>query len=320
MLISIVIRTLNEAEHLGNLLSMIDKQTWPENQVETVIVDSGSSDGTLEIARNHGARITTITKSEFSFGKSLNLGCEFSGGDIIVMISGHCVPVSDDWLFQLCKPLIEGKVSYTYGRQIGDDTSNFSERRIFAKYFPSQSAVPQAGFFCNNANAAILRSAWSAHLFDEGITGLEDMELAKRLIGSGHRVGYVAEAPVFHYHKEKWGQIRHRFEREAIALRTIMPEIHLRPLDVLRFIVASTIGDWWTAWRNGNSSTSALDMFRYRYNQYFGSYSGNHEHRILSQEAKERFFFPTPAKENHDDEWLKAMRRPSTNEGQQPES
>ena len=217
MLISIVIRTLNEARHLDDLLTMIARQESPEAEVETVLVDSGSTDGTLEIAKAHGCRITHIDKSEFSFGRSLNRGCGFARGDLLVLISGHCVPVDNQWLKTLCQPLRSGAVSYSYGRQIGDDTSNYSERRIFATYFPAVSAVPQDGFFCNNANAALTRAAWDAYRFDEELTGLEDMALSKRLHEAGHKIGYVADAPVFHHHQESWPTIRRRFEREAIV-------------------------------------------------------------------------------------------------------
>lgn len=316
---SIVIRTLNEARHLGDLLAMVARQRTGGLEVETVLVDSGSTDGTVEIARAHGARVVTIAKSEFSFGRSLNRGCAAATGEILVMVSGHCVPVDEDWLATLCRPLVEGTVSYAYGRQIGDDDSNYSERRIFAKYFPETSRLPQEGFFCNNANSALLRGAWQAHRFDEELTGLEDMELARRLVGAGHRIGYVAGAPVFHHHRESWAQVRRRFEREAIALRSIMPEVHLSRLDLLRFVVASTLGDWRSARRNGITSTSRADMLRYRWNQYLGSWKGNHDHRLLSRQAKERFFYPEVSKKADQDEWLKPLRRTSSHEGQQPE-
>lgn len=226
MLVSIVIGSLNEGRHLGDLLLMIDQQKCQGFEVETVVIDSGSTDNTLDIARSHGVRVTTIKKEEFSFGRSLNLGCKYANGEILVFISGHCVPVNANWFQNLCRPLLDGLVSYTYGCQIGDDESNFSERRIFAKYFPDRSAIPQEGFFCNNANSALLRSAWEKFPFDEELTGLEDMELAKRLVAQGMRVGYVADAVVFHHHNESWPQIRRRFEREALALRSIMPEVH----------------------------------------------------------------------------------------------
>lgn len=315
MRISIVIRTLNEANYLSDLLEMIGSQESSFESVEVVLIDSGSTDRTVEIASSYGCRITYITKQEFSFGRSLNRGCEFSIGDILVFISGHCVPVDKNWLQNLCQPIADGKVAYTYGRQIGDDDSNYSERRIFAKYFPAHSALPQDGFFCNNANSAVLRTAWEEHRFDEELTGLEDMELAKRLVAAGHKVGYVAEAPVFHHHQETWASVRRRFEREAIALRSIMPEVQLSKVDVLQCIVRSVFADWRSAKRNGISSTSLVQMLRYRWCQYWGSYAGNHEHRVLSQAAKQRFFYPQVSKKAEQDEWLKPMRRPSPNEG-----
>ena len=313
---SIVIRTLNEARHLGDLLRMVARQRTDGIDIETVLVDSGSTDDTICIAEAHGARITTIAKADFSFGRSLNRGCAFASGDILVLISGHCVPVGDDWLQRLCQPLIDGQAVYSYGRQIGDDASNYSERRIFAQYFPDRSAIPQEGFFCNNANAALLRSVWEGHPFNEDLTGLEDLDLARRLHDQGERIAYVAEAAVFHHHAETWPQVRRRFEREAIALRSIMPEVHLSRLDVLRFVLVSTLGDWRAARRNGVQGTTRADMLRYRWNQYVGAYRGNHDHRVLSRRAKERFFYPSVSKEAEQDDYLKPLRRPSAHEGQ----
>ena len=185
MSVSIVIRTLNEARYLGELLAGIADQDWPGQAVQTVVVDSGSTDATLAIARQHGCLVTHIRREDFSFGRSLNQGCSAASGDILVMISGHCVPVGRDWLRALCTPVADGTVDYSYGRQIGGPASRYSECRIFEKYYPAASRVPQKGFFCNNANAALARPAWSAHRFDEELTGLEDMELAKRAGISG---------------------------------------------------------------------------------------------------------------------------------------
>lgn len=299
---------------------MITKQKIHSINVEIIIVDSGSTDNTIAIGLSHSAKITHIEKENFSFGRSLNIGCEVSRGNILVFISGHCVPQNYYWLENLCDPILRKRVSYTYGRQIGDDHSNYSERCVFAKYFPPQSAVPQHGFFANNANAAIDRQAWERFRFDEELTGLEDLHIAKRLLQNGDRVGYISDAIVFHHHNETWRQIRRRYEREAYALQYIMPEIKLSGLDVLRYIFISTVTDWLTAWKNGVTSTSRIDMFRYRYNQYLGSYKGNRRQRVLSQEAKEHFFYPSPQKEYHNEKWLGSLCRPTTNKGKQPES
>ena len=96
MIISVVIRTLNEETYLSELLEKILKQSIEnEDEVEIVIVDSGSSDRTLEIANKFNCRITNIKKEDFTFGRSLNQGSEFSNGDILVFISGHCIPVNE---------------------------------------------------------------------------------------------------------------------------------------------------------------------------------------------------------------------------------
>lgn len=317
MRVSLVIRTLNEAAYLDDLLVMAGRQKTSGFDHEVVLVDSGSTDGTVEIARRHGCRITTITKTEFSFGRSLNRGCEAALGDVLVFISGHCIPVDETWLQTLCQPVLEGRVDYAYGRQVGDDDSNFSERRIFAKYFPETSALPQDGFFCNNANAALARSAWQTYRFDEDLTGLEDMALARRIAAAGGKIGYVAEAPVFHHHRETWAGVRRRFEREALALQSIMPELHLSRLDVLRYIASSVWLDWRSAARYGKLSTSWKSILRYRIAQYIGSYVGNNEHRRLSQDRKERFFYPAANERDVKNDWLGSHRRASPHESKQ---
>lgn len=292
MLASIVIRTLNEARHLPELLEAIARQKCPGLGWEVVIVDSGSTDGTLEIAARHQCRLVHITRQEFSFGRSLNMGCEAAAGEVLAIISGHCVPCGDNWLADLCGPLLRGEADYTYGRQVGGPESHYSETRIFAKYFPEQSKIPQQGFFCNNANAAVLRDAWRKYRFDEDLTGLEDMELAKRLVADGGKVGYVAEAGVYHYHLESWAHVRRRFEREAIALRHIMPQVHIQRRDLLRYVLTSIAKDWNKARQDGVFMAKCADVVKYRLCQYWGSYKGNHDHRRLSHAQKEHYFYP----------------------------
>jgi rhamnosyltransferase len=316
MLASIVIRTLNEARHLDDLLASIARQVTQGLEWEVVLVDSGSTDGTLEIAQKHGCRIYHISREEFSFGRSLNIGCAAAQGDILVFISGHCVPAGDTWLQNLCQPVIDGRVAYSYGRQVGDDDSHYSERRIFAKYFPAQSALPQDGFYCNNANSALSRKVWEKFPFNEELTGLEDMDVAKRIVQAGYKVGYVAEAGVFHHHQENWRSVRRRFEREAIALQRIMPELQLSKRDVARYIFSSILMDLRSAWRNKQLRRSWSGIVQYRVMQYWGSYRGNHEHRKLSHQQKDIYFYPsTPGRDDSND-WLHSHRRAAPNEGQ----
>ncbi len=298
MRLSLVVRTLNEARYLPELLQMVAAQVLaPGFSAQTVLVDSGSTDGTLAIAKANGCLITHIRREEFSFGRSLNRGCEAASGDILVFVSGHCVPTGAHWLQRLVQPIADGQAAYTYGRQVGGPASRFSECRIFEKYYPPQSRVPQQGFFCNNANAALSRAAWAAHRFDEELTGLEDMELAKRLVAAGGKLGYVAEAAVYHHHQESWAQVQRRFEREAIALQKIMPQVQVGLVDTARYIFSSIRHDLRQAradtGANGGLKRRLPEIVRYRVAQYSGSYKGNHELRRLSNAEKDHYFYPS---------------------------
>jgi glycosyltransferase involved in cell wall biosynthesis len=292
MLASIVIRTLNEAKYLDQLLAAIERQRLDGMRCEVIVVDSGSTDGTLDIARRRGCRLVHITREEFSFGRSLNMGCAVATGDALVMISGHCVPTDEHWLRRLCQPLADGVAQYSYGRQVGGPTSQYSECRIFAKYYPEDSAIPQRGIFCNNANAAVSTAAWTAHRFNEDLTGLEDMELAQRIVAAGGSIAYVADACVFHHHEENWAQVKRRYEREAIALQFIMPQVHIGKRDFLRYLVSSIWKDLRSARRHGVLAAQCANIARYRFWQYWGSYAGNHSHRRLSHAQKDHYFYP----------------------------
>lgn len=102
----------------------------------------------------------------------------------------------------------------------------------------------------------------------------------------------MAEAPVYHHHCETWLQVSRRFEREAIALQQIMPHVHVNLLDAARYMVSSIWGDMRRAKKQKALRQHWLNIVRYRYHQYVGSYKGNHDHRKLSRADKDQYFYP----------------------------
>ena len=292
MLVSIIIRTLDEERHLQALLEGIASQDAPHLDVETVVVDSGSVDGTLAIAEAYDCRVVHIDQEEFSFGRSLNLGCGESQGEILVFVSGHCVPADDQWLGALCDPLLNEQVQYVYGRQLPGPDTRFSEAQLFARQYPPTSALPQDGIFCNNANAALRRDVWEKFPFDTDCAGLEDMELAKRIIAAGHAIGYAAAARVTHHHDERWHEVRWRFEREALALQEIMPDVHMSLFDFVHYFAAAVGHDLVSAWAEAKVLRCFGEIVCFRFQQYLGSYRGNHKLRVLSRRNKQQYFYP----------------------------
>lgn len=296
--VSIIIRTYNEERYLDELLCSIDVQEL-NMIVEVVLVDSGSTDTTLKIAEKHGCRIKTIKKVDFTYGFSLNVGCEASLGDYLVFVSGHCIPVNKNWLQNLLAPLVDGTVEYCYGGQLGRDTTKFSESVHFAKTFPDYDKLPQSGYFCNNANAAITKTCWSQYRFDEKLTGLEDIHLAKRMVAEDRKVGYVSTAPVYHIHDETWGQVISRYEREAYALQSITPELHFNRLDFFRFFFSGVFADVSKAAASGQLLSAFLEIVQFRLCMYWGTYRGSKEHRELSDKMKMAFFYPKDQEKGH---------------------
>jgi rhamnosyltransferase len=293
--VSIIIRTLNEERYLPELLTSIKRQRSAFSH-EVVLIDSGSTDNTLNIASEFCCRILHISREEFSFGRSLNRACAAAHGAYFVFISGHCIPCGQHWLQNLVQPLFEGAVQYCYGRQVGGAKTYWSECQIFAKYFPDQSSIPQQGFYCNNANSAITANVWKCFKFDEELTGLEDMHLAKRLVEAQGAVGYIADAKVSHIHHETWRQVQRRFEREALALQQICPEVLLRRRDLWRYFSRGVIRDLVAGFPATLAFLAFKQIILYRYHQYIGSYRGNHIHKQMSTELRESYFYPTPSK------------------------
>ena len=293
--ISIVFRSYNEERWLGEALASCRRQVLDDGiELEIVLVDSGSTDSTVEIAESFGCRVVHIRKSEFTFGRSLNIGCDAATGSYLVFISAHCIPVHDRWLTNLIQPLRHGSADYVYGRQIGHKVSRYSEHQVFAQYFPPMDKLPQDGFFTNNANAAIRTSLWKKHKFDEKVTGLEDMVLAKAIVEEGGATGYVADAPVYHIHEESLAQIRRRYYREALTLRDIMPEIHFNFGDFLRYFFAGIFNDFSYAIKEKKIFREAGGIVTFRFMQYWGNYRGHNEHRVLSRQQKESYYYPSP--------------------------
>lgn len=288
---SIVIRCYNEEEHIGRLLSGIMEQTLAD-EVEIVVVDSGSTDATVTIASQFPTKIVSIDPEEFSFGRALNIGCAEASGEFIVAASAHVYPVYDDWLENLLAPFDDPEIALSYGKQRGNETTKYSEHQVFKKWFPDVSNPDQDHPFCNNANAAVRRVLWEEMPYDESLTGLEDLDWAKRAMQRGYKIAYAAGAPVIHVHDETPAHILNRYRREAIALKQIMPNETFSLWDFLRLFVANAWSDCREAWSDGILRREVGEILTFRLMQFWGTYKGFRQQGDVTSALKQRFYYP----------------------------
>jgi rhamnosyltransferase len=288
--VSVIVRCFNEERHIGRLLSGLVRQTQPPDQI--VIVDSGSTDATLAIARRFPVEIHTIQPEEFSFGRSLNIGCRAADGDVLVLASAHVHPVYDTWLAELTAPFSDPRVALAYGRQEGNERTKYSEQRVMARWFPARSIARQDHPFSNNANAAVRRSVWETQPYDEELTGLEDLDWAKKVLDAGHAISYVATAPVVHAHEESWSGVVNRYRREAIAHRRIYPEHGMSAFEAIRLAVANIASDYIHAARDGVLVQNLGSIPAFRAAQFYGTYRGFRQRGDSSAVLRRRFYYP----------------------------
>lgn len=290
---SVVIRSFNEEEHIGRLLTGILQQSLRPKDI--ILVDSGSTDATVAIAERYPVTVVHLPPDEFTFGRSLNEGCDRAKGDLIAVASAHVYPVYPDWLSELVAPFAESKIALTYGRQRGDGPTRFSEHRVFAKWFPEISNGRQTSPFCNNANAAVRRDLWARHPYDEDLPGLEDVSWAMWALAAGYALAYVAEAEVIHVHKETPVQVFNRYRREAMALRRLrqLERFHLG--DFARLYLSNIWSDFDAARRARVLRSAAWEILWFRWMQFWGTYRGFALSGPLTSELKHTFYYPAEA-------------------------
>jgi glycosyltransferase involved in cell wall biosynthesis len=267
-------------------------QTQVPDQI--VLVDSGSADATVSIAEKLGAETVTIDPEDFTFGSSLNRGFEACHTDFVLVVSAHVYPIFDSFVANMVLPMQDPDVAISYGRQVGDQRTHFSEWRIMHRWFPEAGSGRQDHPFSNNANACVRREVWDALRYDEELTGLEDIDFATRAQAKGWQVHYVAEAPVVHVHQESLSQIRNRYRREAIAYARLHPGWRMGAVDAVATASSNILADWTHALVSRRTLTQIAKSATFRTAQFLGSWEGARSGQSVSESVRRRMYYPAP--------------------------
>jgi glycosyltransferase involved in cell wall biosynthesis len=201
--VGVVIRTCNESAWIGRCLDTLSRQRGSVD-LDLLVVDSGSTDATVEIARSHGARIIELPPSDFDYSKALNLGVEHVRGDIVVSLSAHAVPVDDSWIPRMLAAFDDPLVAGVSSRQVPWPGAPWKEVERLARVFGDARRVygidDVAEVLFSNAASAFRRSVWRDRPFT--LPAVEDLDWARRMVEAGWKIAYEPSASVFHSHTE----------------------------------------------------------------------------------------------------------------------
>jgi len=230
--VTAVVPVKDGSRYLGELLDRLARQRVDE----ILVIDSGSSDGSREIARAAGATLIEIEASEFAHGRTRNLGAERAGGDLIAFLTQDATP-APGWLAAVREAFaLSDDVGAVFGPHLPRaDTSPMIARELtefFATFAPNGSGPrvfgPGDPTFLSNVNAVYRRACWSEIRFDD-VAYSEDQAFGRALAAHARwRKAYHPGAGVLHAHDYPPLEFMRRYFDEYRGLRETIG--HVEPI------------------------------------------------------------------------------------------
>jgi rhamnosyltransferase len=229
-MISICIPVRNAGAEFRDHLNRWKEQGCSE-EFEIVVLDSGSEDGTVEIAKNLGVRVQTIPPTGFNHGESRNRLAEIARGDLLVFTVADAYPANGRTLVDLTQPLRqESDLVGVTGRQIPRPDADLMARwetdyqsQVFNKGVRRKRMLPPKEFArldfnqqveiisFDNVCSAMRRSAWERFPFSRLNFG-EDLDWSFRVMKAGHAILHNPKAQVYHSHnRPSWIRFKRYF-------------------------------------------------------------------------------------------------------------
>ncbi len=217
--VSLIIPTLNAGDAFEPLLDSLAVQTRPADEI--IVIDSSSTDATVDRARRAGCRVEVIDRADFGHGRTRNQAASMARGDVLVFMTQDALPADTHFLEHLTAPVRDGTAVMAYARQV--PRAGASPPEVFTRLanYPDRSEVRTLAdvdrlgvkaFFTSNVAAAYDRRAWEAvGRFDPTVIMNEDMLACARLLRAGGAVAYQASAVVVHSHHYALGEQFRRY-------------------------------------------------------------------------------------------------------------
>lgn len=219
----IVLRCFNDVRVVGETLDAVFAQEGPSFRV--VAIDSGSSDGSVEVLKRFPLELVEIPLGSYIPGRVLNLGMRHGGEPLAAFVNSDCTPQNREWLARLLAPFpSDAKIAAVYGRQVPRPDAHPLVVKDYERAFGDGRVAATWRHFFSMASSAVRRSVWELRPFDEDIRYSEDILWSWQRRQEGWRIAYAADSVAMHSHNYTVPEMRRRFAGEGKADAAIYGE------------------------------------------------------------------------------------------------
>ncbi|WP_308468118.1 glycosyltransferase family 2 protein [Rathayibacter soli] len=260
--VTVAILTYNGERYLGKILNRLAKQEFAES-FEILVIDSGSTDSTLEIISSHPeVRLIQIPNKEFGHGRTRNLAAQEARGEFVAFLTHDAVPTTKHWLTELIDPFHRfPQVVAVLGKQVARSKAfplqkyeihgmfrnlgpDFGTTLFYDLPFLKDVAALDAMSYYSDVNSAARRSFLTDVISYRDVRYAEDQMFGRDLIEAGYTKAYAPRAMVTHSNDLTLKEYGHRIFDETVGLRQIG---HAFPpmgrLEAVKHTVRGTLGD-----------------------------------------------------------------------------
>ncbi|MEA2273995.1 MAG: hypothetical protein QOI98_2703 [Solirubrobacteraceae bacterium] len=233
--VSVIVPVKNGARWLAEVLAAVTAQDGGD--VEVLVVDSGSTDDSIGIARSAGTRVLEIPPGEFGHGRTRNLAADNTEGELLCFLTQDATPCAG-WLTAFREIMrSDPMVGAAFGPHLPRPRTSPMIARELLEFFagfgaanggPRVYAVGEAPFL-SNVNACYRRTCWSELRFQD-VPYAEDRAFARDMAGTAWQLGYHPAAAVLHAHDFGPVTFARRYFDEYRSLRAV--EGYVEPFGV----------------------------------------------------------------------------------------
>lgn len=276
--VSIVMRSFNEGWALQDTLAALKTQEFSD--WELIVIDSGSTDGSVELIENFcSAHFVRIASHEYNPSRVMNHGVRLAKAETIVFLNADATPQGNGWLGSLYQALQSPTTAAVFSRQIPRPDCQAVFAHDYDRCFGDERESANWEHFFSMVSSGIRKDVWEKRGFREDLQYAEDDEYTRWCRSAGYEVCYVPKSVVMHSHNYTTAQAYRRAAGDARAMAATYRG-RLSQMTWIRAVLAGFLSDFrrdvrWFK-RRGCLGEIAHAM-RIRVAQRFGAYQGFHE-------------------------------------------